>query len=141
VTRLVDMGVEPFLVASSLLGVLAQRLVRKICPECRQPHTPDMAEARLLEMTAEQAKAMTIYTAGGCPACGQTGYHGRSGVYELLQIDETLRGLIHDGAAEGRLREHARALGMQSLRQDGLRWVRDGHTSLEEVLRVSRETG
>ena len=141
VTRLVDMGVEPFLVASSMLGVLAQRLVRKLCPECRQPRTPDAAEARLLEITPAEAKNLTIYTASGCPACGHTGYHGRSGVYELLQVDDTLRGLIHDAASEGRLREHARVLGMQSLRQDGLRWVRDGHTSLEEVLRVSRETG
>ena len=141
VTRLVDMGVEPFLVASSLLGVVAQRLVRKLCPECRQPHVPDATEADLLEQTPEEGGSITINTPVGCPVCSHTGYHGRSGVYELLEVNDALRGLIHDGASEGRLREHARAHGMRTLRQDGLRWVRAGETSLEEVLRVSRETG
>jgi general secretion pathway protein E len=141
VTRLVDMGVEPFLVASSLIGVLAQRLVRKLCPECRQPHAPDAAELRLLEMTPDAAQDVSIFTAAGCPACGNTGYHGRSGVYELLRVDEAMRGLMHDGASEGRIRDYARTLGHTSLRQDGLRWVRAGKTTLEEVLRVSRETG
>ena len=139
VTRLVDMGVEPFLVASSLIGVLAQRLVRHICPECRKPHTPDTAECKMLEVPAEECANLQIYTPVGCPACGQTGYQGRTGVYELLVIDDTMRSLIHDNAAEGRIREHARKLGMQSIRQDGMRWVRAGATSLEEVLRVARE--
>ena len=141
VTRLVDMGVEPFLVASSLLGVLAQRLVRKLCPQCRQAHVPDATEAQLLEITLQQAEEITINVPGACAVCSQTGYQGRSGIYELLQVDDALRGLIHDAASEGRLREHARTRGMQTLRQDGLRWVREGDTSLEEVLRVSRETG
>ena len=139
VTRLVDMGVEPFLVASSLLGVLAQRLVRKLCPQCRKPHTPDAAECQLLELDPAQCRDVTIYTAVGCPACGHTGYQGRTGVYELLKIDDTLRTFIHDNAAEGRIREYARTHGMQSIRQDGLRWVRKGDTTLEEVLRVARE--
>ncbi len=139
VTRLVDMGVEPFLVASSMIGVLAQRLVRRLCPECRRAHTPDSAEARLLEMSEAQAKKIQIYGPAGCPACAHTGYQGRTGVYELLPVDDKLRTLIHDGASEGVVREHARTLGMQNLRQDGLRWVRAGITSLEEVLRVSRE--
>ncbi len=139
VTRLVDMGVEPFLVASSLLGVLAQRLVRRLCPECARAHAPDATEARLLEMNEVQARTIRIYTPVGCPVCSSTGYQGRTGIYELLSVDDTLRTLIHDGAAEGRIRDHARTLGMQNLRQDGLRWVREGKTSLEEVLRVSRE--
>ena len=139
VTRLVDMGVEPFLVASSLIGVLAQRLVRRICPECRKPHTPDAAECKLLELTPADCAHVSIYTPVGCPACANTGYQGRTGVYELLVIDDTLRSLIHDNAAEGRLREHARTHGMQTIRQDGMRWVRAGETSLEEVLRVARE--
>ncbi len=139
VTRLVDMGVEPFLVASSLLGVLAQRLVRRLCPQCRQAHVPSAAEARLLEVTTETAAETTVYRAIGCPACGNTGYQGRTGIYELLSVDEALRGLIHDRAAEGRIREYGKAQGMQSLREDGLRWVCAGETSLEEVLRVSRE--
>jgi general secretion pathway protein E len=139
VTRLVDMGVEPFLVASSLLGVLAQRLVRKLCPQCRRQHVPDAAECRLLQIDPATAAQHPIYTPHGCEACNQTGYQGRTGIFELLQIDEQLRSLIHDGASEGRLREHARDLGMLSMREDGLRWVLAGHTSIEEVLRVTRE--
>jgi len=139
VARLVDMGVEPFLVASSLLGVLAQRLVRRLCPQCRRQHVPDAAECRLLGIEPNQAAAHSIYMPAGCDVCNQTGYQGRSGIFELLTVDEPLRGLIHDGAAETRLREHARARGLANIREDGLRWVRSGHTSIEEVLRVSRE--
>lgn len=138
VTRLVDMGVEPFLVASSLLGVLAQRLVRKLCPECRRPHAPDAAERELLASGPAGVPAV-IYAPAGCPACGGSGYQGRTGVYELLRVDDRMRTLIHDRVAEGRLREHARAGGMLGIRQDGLRWVAGGTTSLEEVLRVARE--
>ncbi len=82
---------------------------------------------------------MQIYLPVGCPACGNTGYQGRTGIYELLPIDDSLRTLIHDGASEGKLRDYARAHGMQTIRDDGLRWVRAGQTSLEEVLRVTRE--
>jgi len=138
VTRLVDMGVEPFLVASSILGVLAQRLVRRLCPACRQTHEPDAAECRLL-LNGHKDVPEHIYLAQGCEACTQTGYQGRTGVFELLQVDERLRTLIHDGASEDKLREHARAHGMENIREDGLRWVRTGVTTLEEVLRVSRE--
>ena len=138
VTRLVDMGVEPFLVASSILGVLAQRLVRRLCPHCRQPHTPDLAESRLLQLDPREAAANMVFEPGDCEACGHTGYHGRTGIFELLVVDDTLRTLIHDGAAEDRLREHARGCGMVNLREDGLRWVREGMTSIAEVLRVSR---
>jgi general secretion pathway protein E len=138
VTRLVDMGVEPFLVASSLLGVLAQRLVRRLCPECRQQHYPDTAERRLMLLDAPTGPE-TIYLPTGCDLCGHTGYQGRTGVFELLTIDETLRSQIHDRAAEDLMREHARQHGMRGIREDGLRWVRSGTTSLEEVLRVARE--
>ncbi|HJX16753.1 MAG TPA: type II secretion system ATPase GspE [Acidiferrobacterales bacterium] len=139
VARLVDMGVEPFLVASSLLGVLAQRLVRRLCPHCRRTHVPDAAECRLLGIDPDEAAAHPIYMPTGCEACNHTGYHGRTGIFELLIVDEPLRAQIHDGAAETRLREHARGLGMTNIRDDGMRWVRSGHTSVEEVLRVSRE--
>lgn len=137
VTRLVDMGVEPFLVASSLIGVLAQRLVRRLCPQCRRPHVPDVAERVLLEIA--EGEDVTIQTPVGCPACSHSGYQGRTGVYELLQVDDKMRALIHDNTSEGKLREYARSLGMRGIRQDGLRWVRNGETSLEEVLRVARE--
>jgi general secretion pathway protein E len=139
VTRLVDMGVEPFLVASSLLGVLAQRLARRLCPVCKREHVPDAAECRLLQIKPRDADSHPIFLAVGCDACARTGYQGRSGIFELLTVDDTLRSLIHDSASEARMREHARAHGMVSLREDGLRWVRTGETSLEEVLRVSRE--
>ncbi len=139
VTRLVDMGVEPFLVASSLLGVLAQRLVRKLCPHCRKQHTPDDAELKLMEVIPRAGKTPTIYTPVGCTACSDTGYQGRTGIYELLTVDENLRSLIHDGTSEGKVRDYAKARGMQTIRQDGLRWVLKGETSLEEVLRVTRE--
>ena len=139
VTRLVDMGVEPFLVASSLLGVLAQRLVRKLCPLCRQTRAPDAAELRLLAANGSEPRSLPIYTPVGCNACTNTGYQGRTGIYELLTVDDSLRTLIHDGASEGKLREYARTRGMRNMRDDGLRWVRAGATSLEEVLRVTRE--
>jgi len=139
VTRLVDMGVEPFLVASSLLGVLAQRLVRKLCPVCRQTRAPDAAELRLLTASGNEPRSVPIYTPVGCSACTNTGYQGRTGIYELLTVDDSLRTLIHDGASEGKLREYARTRGMRNMRDDGLRWVRAGATSLEEVLRVTRE--
>jgi general secretion pathway protein E len=139
VTRLVDMGVEPFLVASSLLGVLAQRLVRKLCPVCRREHIPDVAERKMLDDSQGAAGARSIYMPGSCAACANTGYQGRTGIYELLSIDDSMRTLIHDGASEGRLRDYARARGMRTIRDDGLRWVRAGATSLEEVLRVTRE--
>jgi len=136
-TRLVDMGVEPYLLSSSLLGVLAQRLVRKLCPACKRPHEPsppDLAEL------GERYSGETLYAPGGCPACNNTGYVGRSGIYELLVIDEDAKSLIHGAGSEQRLRAHAAQRGMRGLRQDGLRWVRSGLTSLEEVIRVTRES-
>ncbi|KPK11036.1 MAG: type II secretion system protein GspE [Acidithiobacillales bacterium SG8_45] len=139
VTRLIDMGVEPFLVASSLGGVLAQRLVRKICPACRKPHHPTESEIPLLEIPKASAEEMSIYTADGCEQCANSGYLHRTGIYELLTIDDHLRGMIHDCAAEGEIRKYASKLGMRNLRQDGLRWVRQGDTSLEELVRVTRE--
>jgi general secretion pathway protein E len=139
VTRLVDMGVEPFLAASSMIGVLAQRLVRRLCPQCRRTHVPDAAECRLLNIKRADAEVAPIYMPVGCEACARTGYQGRTGIFELLVVDDEMRRLIHGNAAESRIRDHARAQGMLGLREDGLRWVRAGETSLEEVLRVSRE--
>lgn len=136
VTRLVDMGVEPFLLASSLIGVGAQRLVRKLCPECRVPVAADAAQLSNLGFTPVDG---AFYSARGCVACNGSGYHGRTGIYELLSLDDALRKLIHDRASEQVLREHALARGMRSLRDDGLRWAAQGVVSLEEVVRVTRE--
>ncbi len=125
VTRLTDMGVEPFLLSSSLLGVLAQRLVRKLCPVCKSPEP--------------LPEGGTRYHPVGCPACASSGYKGRTGVYELMVCDDTIRGLIHNQAAESELLAAARANGLRSMREDGDRLVAAGVTSEEEVLRVTRE--
>jgi general secretion pathway protein E len=135
VTRLTDMGVEPFLLSSSLLGVLAQRLVRRLCDACREAYIPDEAELRLLE----GARPEVLYRPKGCAACGHSGYRGRTGIYELLRADDELRRLMHQRGSEQSLRRHAQQSGMRSLRQDGLRWVQSGATSLEELLRVTRD--
>ena len=138
VTRLADMGVEPYLLASSLLGVLAQRLVRTLCPECRAAHAPSAGEAKInasLGLPPEQP----VWTAPGCDACNNTGHRGRTGVYELLPVDESLRRNIHDGTDELALREAATRGGMRSLRADGARWIAEGSVSLAELLRVTRD--
>ena len=136
ITRLRDMGVEPFLLASSLVGVLAQRLVRNLCPDCKKPHTPSQSEREWLEMKADDIS--DIYSAVGCETCNYQGYIGRSGLYELVPIDDTLLDMIHDGAGEHAMEQYARTR-TPSLRQDGKRMILKGITSLEEVIRVSRE--
>ncbi len=122
VTRLIDMGIEPFLLSSSLLGVLGQRLVRKLCPHCKKP---DAGGNGFLPV--------------GCDKCSHTGYLGRTGIYEFLQVDEEMRLLIHNGANDVDIRRVAERAGMSTMRADGLRWVRTGVTSHEEVVRVTRE--
>lgn len=136
ITRLVDMGIEPFLLSSSLLGVLAQRLVRVICPHCKQSYQADTAECGLLGVTAEAPP--NLYRARGCAECHQQGYRGRTGIYELVVFDDQLRTLIHNGASEQEMTRHARSLG-PSIREDGRRKVLEGVTTVEEVLRVTRE--
>lgn len=136
VTRLHDMGVEPFLLSSSLLGMLAQRLVRRLCPACKQPHAPDERERQILKLKPQDE--VTLYRAHGCDACGHSGYRGRSGIYELVSIDATMRELIHDGASENAMTKHAHTKS-HSLTTDGYRLVLEGQTTLEEVLRVTRE--
>ena len=136
VTRLTDMGIEPFLLSSSLLGVLAQRLVRSLCSSCREAYTPSEAELALLEGVGIPDK---LYRPKGCAVCGNSGYRGRTGIYELLTVDDGMRHLIHDHAAEQDLRQYALQHGMRGLRQDGMHLVANGVTSLEELLRVTRE--
>jgi general secretion pathway protein E len=136
VTRLVDMGVEPFLISSSLLGVLAQRLVRVLCNDCKRAYIADAAECELLGVSP--AEAPTLYHAEGCEQCRGLGYRGRTGIYELVLFDDTLRTMVHTRASEQDMLRHARVLG-PSIREDGLRKVREGVTTIEEVLRVTRE--
>ncbi len=136
ITRMEDMGVEPFLLSSSLLGVLAQRLVRTLCPHCRESHLPDEEERQLLALP-ENNKAV-IYHTVGCNDCSFKGYRGRTGIHELLPVDEKVRELIHNGQGEQVIEKYARHTSA-SIRRDGFDKVMLGQTTLEEVLRVTRE--
>lgn len=139
VTRLVDMGIEPFLVASSILAIMAQRLLRVVCPYCKEPHEPTDAELRELGITRDLLHGQVIYRARGCPECLDTGYKGRNGIYELLLIDDEVRNLIMQGVDSNTIKKKALARGMKTLRDDGVRLVLIGKTTIEEVLRVTQE--
>lgn len=134
VTRLRDMGIEPFLLSSSLLGSLAQRLVRLLCPACKQAAPTSAHEMELIGL----AEPATIYQPVGCKQCNDQGYKGRTGIYELVLVDDTARRMIHEHAGEQALEQQAR-LHTPGIRQDGWRKVLAGDTSIEEVLRVTRE--
>lgn len=136
ITRLDDMGIEPFLLSSSLIGVLAQRLVRLLCSNCKKALPATHAECITLGVS-EKNPPVTFHPVG-CEICKNSGYSGRTGVYELIAIDDTLRTMIHDRKAEQLMRKYARTL-FPSIRQDGYRLVLQGDTSLEEVLRVTNE--
>lgn len=136
ITRLEDMGIEPFLLSSSLLAVLSQRLVRTLCPDCKKPHTPDASELEVLGQSA--TSDTTIYKPHGCAACNQTGYRGRTGIHELLLVDEKVREMMHEGVGEQAIERYIRT-STPSIREDGCSKVLAGETSLEEVLRVTRE--
>jgi general secretion pathway protein E len=135
-TRLIDMEIEPFLLASSLSGVLAQRLVRCLCQDCRSAYLPDTSELGLLNSNTPPEY---LFRPVGCHSCGGSGYSGRIGIYELLVIDDEMRRLIHDNASEQAIKSYAISQGMRDLREDGIRWVESGVTSLEELLSVTKD--
>ena len=137
VTRLVDMGIEPFLVASSVLGVVAQRLVRKICPECRQPYAPPPDSPECLMLPDNPETCALLYHGAGCIHCGNTGYRGRLAVHEVMPMSPALRELVVQRASSAELTKTAIAEGMQTIQQDGMSKVLDGRTSLKEMLRVT----
>ena len=137
VTRLRDMGVEPFLLSSSLLGVIAQRLVRKLCNDCKEPYVASDVECERFGF--DKNSAPTLYRSKGCPKCNYQGFRGRSGIYELVEIDDKLRTMIHDGSGEHEIEAYARTK-TPSIRQDGIDMVAAGITSVEEVLRVTIES-
>jgi type IV pilus assembly protein PilB len=135
-SRLADMGVEPFLVTASLIGVLAQRLVRVICPHCKEPYTPPGEALRRLDLDPAQHAGVRLYRGRGCDHCHGTGYRGRIGVFELMVMDDHLRALALRSAAADELREAAQARGMRLMWQDGVQKVLEGITTIEELLRV-----
>ncbi|MEM9916321.1 MAG: ATPase, T2SS/T4P/T4SS family, partial [Planctomycetota bacterium] len=155
VTRLLDLGIEPYLVSSSLLAVMAQRLVRRVCGECAEPLDPLDAERELERLRFDMADTWTLkgssddhdhgqitglYRGLGCPACRDTGYRGRVGLYEYLAIDERLRDAIQERSPASRLKQIARRNGMRSLRDDGIQKILRGMTTTDEVLRVTART-
>lgn len=137
VTRLVDMGTEPFLVAASLEGVLAQRLVRTICPDCKASYEPNEAVLAQLGLSPHEIGDKAFYTGQGCDKCSQSGFKGRRGLFELLDITDPLRELITDRAPTVVLKQRAMELGMNTLREDGLRAIYEGSTTIEEVLKYT----
>ena len=137
VTRLVDMGVKPFLVATSLRAVMAQRLLRRVCKDCKAPYTPTAGEIRTLGLTQEYLDNHQFYKGTGCPTCGYTGYKGRIGIYEIFEVTEDIAKLIFANETSGKIREFARKNGMRSLRDDAIRKAEAGISTLEEVIFVT----
>lgn len=137
ITRLTDMGVEPFLISSSLEGVLAQRLIRRICQHCKTPYEPTEAVLQQIGLTPHDIGDKQFYYGRGCEHCNGTGYKGRKGIYELLDISEPIRELINQRAPSIVIRQKAVELGMTTLRADGLRNIFDGETTIEEVLKYT----
>jgi type IV pilus assembly protein PilB len=137
VARLVDMGVEPFLISSTLEGVLAQRLIRKICVKCKTAYEPTEGLLQQIGLTPHEVGDKTFYSGKGCDECNHTGYKGRKGIYELLDITEPIRELINQRAPSVVIRQKAIELGMTTLRADGLRNIFDGETTIEEVLKYT----
>lgn len=136
VTRMQDMGVEPFLLSSSILGVIAQRLVRRLCPECKKPSVASEKECELMGFDSQEPP--TIYHPVGCEVCSYRGYQGRQGIYELVVVDDEMRTMIHNNSSEQEMERHARKA-TPSIRADGRARVLQGMTSVEEILRVTRE--
>ncbi len=137
-TRLIDMNIEPFLVASSLLAVLGQRLVRRLCPVCREPYHPSAVELREVGITPDRVTG-PLYRAVGCPECNGKGYQGRTGIYELLVVSEELRSVVTSGADAGVIKRQAIAEGMRTLRDDGIAKAIAGDTTLDEIMRVTQD--
>jgi general secretion pathway protein E len=137
------MGVEPFLVASSLIGMMAQRLVRTLCKHCKQPVSPSDFELQQLGYTRErflkECPSGIVFEPKGCPECLNNGYRGRTGIYELLIVDDEIRALIMQNVDSGRIKKKAIIRGMKTLRDDGTRKVLLGETSMAEILRVTQD--
>ena len=140
ITRLVDMGVEPFLVGSSLVAVLAQRLVRVLCLECRESYTATDDELREIGVRPP-GRPVTLYRGRGCSACANTGYRGRAGIFEIMIVDDGIRAMVSRNTDAKSIKKEATSKGMGTLRADGARKVLSGVTSVAEVLRATEEEG
>ncbi len=137
ITRLIDIGVQPFLVSSSIQAIMAQRLVRTICKNCKEPYDPPQHELRAAGLSPEDAAGLTFYRGAGCAECQGTGYKGRIGIFELMEMDSEIREMAFHKVATNRIRDQAIASGMRTLMQDGIRKVIKGVTTIEEVLRIT----
>ena len=138
VTRMVDIGVKPFLVASAVRAIMAQRLIRKVCSKCKTPYKPTDYEMTVLKINPDDVKNTTIFRGAGCNECSKTGYRGRMGIYEIFQIDEEVRRLIYEKVPSNVIRARARELGMRTLREDGVRKIMAGITTPEEVISITQ---
>jgi len=139
VTRLIDMGIEPFLVASSVVAIIAQRLVRVICPSCKEPYKPEQALLQEVGLTSSRTNKKMLYRGTGCPECLDTGYRGRTGIYEILKVDDAIRSLVLKTSDSATIRAEGVQRAMTTLRDDGIRKVLEGTTTIEEVLRVTQQ--
>lgn len=139
VTRLMDMGVEPFLVASSIIGIMAQRLIRTVCKNCAESYEPGDFELEQLGISRDQIRGKRIYRAIGCSSCSQTGYSGRMGIHEILQVDDDVRTLITKIVDAMTIKKAAMRKGMLSLREAGVKEILQGKTTFEEVLSITQE--
>ncbi|MGD8985586.1 MAG: type II secretion system ATPase GspE, partial [Desulfobacteraceae bacterium] len=139
VTRLIDMGIEPFLVTSSVLSILAQRLVRVICKDCKEPYTPDQESLQNIGLTPDMLADNQIYRGRGCPSCLNTGYMGRTGIFELMDVDDTVKNTILKTSDANAIKHKAIEQGMITLRQAGAQKVLEGLTTIEEVFRVTQQ--
>jgi len=137
VTRLIDIGAKPFLVAASLRAAMAQRLVRRNCPACKKAYTPSVREIHALGLKPGQIEGASFAHGAGCAACNGTGYTGRMGIFEMFLVEDEIRSMIYDNVTSARLRHHARAHGMRTMREDGIRKVLAGMTTIEEVVSVT----
>jgi len=138
VTRLIDMGVEPFLITSTLEAIVAQRLVRTICPDCKTEYVPDEKELSQLELTPRDVEGKKFYYGKGCKKCNDIGYRGRVGIFEVLMMDDNIRSLIIERSSTAAIREAAREGGMKTLREDGLIKIYDGLTAIKELVRETQ---
>ncbi len=140
ITRLIDMGIEPFLIASSIVIVIAQRLVRILCEKCKAQYTPSEELMKRLGISAEEAKSITFYEPKGCDECGQTGYKGRMPIFEVMRMTDAIAKLTMERADTSQIKKQAIADGMTLLVQDGVRRIKEGLTTIEEVLAVATGT-